>query len=37
VEVVMHGDRGRLVTSLDDAILGVRERPPGYFALRAAS
>jgi hypothetical protein len=37
VEVVMHGDRGKLVEALDDAILGVRERPPGYFALRAAS
>ncbi len=37
LEVVMHGDRAKLVASLDDAILGVRERPPGYFALRAAS
>jgi hypothetical protein len=37
VEVVMHGDRGKLVESLDDAIIGVRERPAGYFALRAAS
>jgi hypothetical protein len=33
----MHGDRAKLITSLDDAILGVRERPAGYFALRAAS
>jgi hypothetical protein len=31
----MHGDRGRLVESLDESILGLRPRPPGYFALRA--
>jgi hypothetical protein len=37
VEVVMHGDRAKLVASLDDSLLGLRERPAGYFALRAAS
>jgi hypothetical protein len=37
VYVVMHGDRARLVASLDDSLLGLRERPAGYFALRAAS
>jgi hypothetical protein len=26
-----------LVESLDDALLGLRERPTGYFARRAAS
>jgi hypothetical protein len=37
VEALMHGDRQRLVASLDDAMLGLRERPAGYFARRAAS
>jgi hypothetical protein len=35
VEVVMHGDRSALVTSLDESILGLCPRPSGYFALRA--
>jgi len=37
VEVLMHGDRRALVTGLDESILGLRPRPAGYFALRAAS
>ncbi len=37
VEVVLHGNRRHLVESLDEAVLGVRPRPAGYFALRAAS
>jgi hypothetical protein len=37
VEVVMHGDRGKLIHSLDDSIVGLCPRPTGYFALRAAS
>ena len=36
VETLMHGDRGALVTLLDDAMLGLREAPAGYFA-RVAS
>jgi hypothetical protein len=37
VEVLMHGDRLRLVEALDDAMLGRRDPPTGYFARRAAS
>jgi hypothetical protein len=37
VEVVMHGDRRALVQTLDESILGLRPRPAGYYALRAAS
>jgi len=37
VEVVMHGDRRTLLQTLDESILGLRARPTGYFALRAAS
>ncbi len=37
VEVLMHGSRAKLVESLDESILGLRPRPAGYFALRAAS
>ena len=37
VEVVMHGDRRTLLETLDESILGLRARPTGYFALRAAS
>ena len=32
VEMLLHGDRARLVDWLDDALLGVRPRPAGYFA-----
>jgi hypothetical protein len=35
VEVVMHGDRAKLVESLDESLLGLRPRPAGHFALRA--
>jgi hypothetical protein len=37
VEVVMHGDRRALIALLDESILGLRPRPAGYYALRAAS
>jgi hypothetical protein len=36
VETLAHGDRSGLVTSLDDALLGVRPRPAGYFAAIAS-
>jgi hypothetical protein len=37
VEVLTHGDRPALIESLDEALLGLRPRPAGYFALRAAT
>jgi hypothetical protein len=37
VETVMHGDRERLIATLDESILGLRPRPPGYFATRTSS
>jgi len=37
VEVLMHGDRLRLVDTLDEAMLGLRPRPTGYFARLATS
>jgi hypothetical protein len=37
VEVLMHGDRLRLIETLDEAMLGRRDPPTGYFARRAAS
>jgi hypothetical protein len=37
VEVLMHDDRARLVEALDEAALGLRPRPAGYFAARAAA
>ena len=37
VETLMHGDRARLVASLDESILGLRAAPAGYFAARAAT
>ncbi|HSC92919.1 MAG TPA: hypothetical protein VLB86_14800 [Gaiellaceae bacterium] len=36
VEVLVHGDRARLVESLDEALLGLRPRPAGYFARLAS-
>jgi hypothetical protein len=36
VETLVHGDRLALVRSLDDALLGVRPRPAGYFAALAS-
>ncbi len=37
VEALMHGDRVRLVERLDESLLGLRPRPPSYFAVRAAA
>jgi hypothetical protein len=37
VEALVHGDRPGLVSTLDDALLGVRRRPAGYFARLAGS
>ncbi|MBA3717271.1 MAG: hypothetical protein H0W87_03465 [Actinobacteria bacterium] len=37
VEVLMHGDRARLVEALDESALGLRPRPAGYFAARAVA
>src|SRR4051794_30497752 len=36
VEALTHGDRAALVDSLDEALLGVRPRPAGYFAAVAS-
>jgi hypothetical protein len=36
VETLMHGDRPGLVGVLDDAMLGLREAPAGYFARATA-
>jgi hypothetical protein len=36
VETLVHGDRVGLVASLDEALLGVRPRPAGYFAALAS-
>ena len=36
VEILAHGDRAGLVSSLDDALLGLRPRPAGYFAALAS-
>jgi hypothetical protein len=35
VETLLHDDRRHLIDSLDDALLGLRARPPGYFSTRA--
>ena len=35
VEVLLHGDRARLLADLDDSMLGLRPRPAGYFGARA--
>jgi hypothetical protein len=37
VETLMHGDRLRLIETLDEAMLGRRAPPTGYFTRRAAS
>ena len=34
VETLLYQDRGRLLVALDDALLGLRPRPAGYFAAR---
>ncbi len=36
VEALVHGDRPRLVEALDEALLGLRPRPTGYFARLAS-
>jgi hypothetical protein len=36
VETLVHGDRAALIVSLDEALLGVRPRPAGYFAALAS-
>ena len=36
VETLMHGDRPGLVRALDEAMLGLREAPAGYFARATA-
>ena len=37
LEALLHEDRSRLVAALDDAALGLRPRPAGYFAARAVA
>jgi hypothetical protein len=37
VGTVLHGDRARLLRTLDDSLVGLAAPPAGYFALRAAS
>ena len=37
VEAILHEDRDRLMAALDDALLGLRARPPGYFSFRHES
>ena len=37
VETLLQDDRPRLITALDESLLGLRPRPAGYFASRAAS
>jgi hypothetical protein len=36
VETLAHGDRGSLIGSLDEALIGARPRPAGYFAALAS-
>jgi hypothetical protein len=36
VETLAHGDRSSLIESLDEALIGVRPRPTGYFAALAS-
>ena len=35
VETLLHGDRAELVAALDEALLGIRPRPVGYYARLA--
>jgi hypothetical protein len=37
VETVMHGNRPALIRTLDETVHGLRPRPAGYFAVRAAA
>jgi hypothetical protein len=36
VEALLHDDRARLITALDESLLGLRPRPAGYFSVQAA-
>jgi hypothetical protein len=36
VETLAHGDRPSLIASLDEALIGARPRPAGYFAALAS-
>jgi hypothetical protein len=36
VEILLNGDRLALVAALDEALLGIRPRPVGYYARLAA-
>jgi hypothetical protein len=37
VETVLAEDRARLLVSLDEALLGLRTRPAGFFSARASA
>ncbi len=37
VQTLLCEDRARLLEDLDEALLGLRARPPGYFSARSAS
>ena len=37
VEALLHGDRPALVAWLDDALLGLRPKPVGFYARLAAA
>jgi hypothetical protein len=37
VETLMHGNRAALSSTLDETVHGLRPRPAGYFAVRAAA
>jgi len=37
VEALLHEDRDHLIAGLDDALLGLRARPPGFFSFRHES
>lgn len=37
IESILGDDRERLIAALDDALLGLRARPPGYFSFRHES
>jgi hypothetical protein len=36
VETLLHGDRGALVTALDESLLGLRARPTGFVTAVAS-
>jgi hypothetical protein len=37
VEVLMHGNRARMIEALDESLLGLRPRPSRSMAIRAAA